>query len=61
LQLEERALIWWGILAVAVAAIFGLFHWILTDPDAERDVAKDRFRLQQESRALRRAGKLTSR
>ncbi|HKN74645.1 MAG TPA: hypothetical protein VJW94_05680 [Candidatus Acidoferrum sp.] len=55
---------WWGMLGIAVAAVvalFGLFHWILTDPDADRDIAKEHFRVQQEYRALRRAGKVPSR
>jgi hypothetical protein len=54
-------LFWWSVLALAVAAFVVLFHWILTGPDADQDLAKERFRLQQDARALRRAGKLTSR
>jgi hypothetical protein len=61
LRLEGGILFWWGLLAFVVAAVAGLLHWILTDPDADRGLANDRFRLEQESRALRRAGKLTSR
>ena len=60
LQLEGGELIWWGLLAVA-AGCLGLFHWVMTDPGAERELARERFRVQQEVRAVRRAGKLTPR
>gem|GEM_PF-4298253 len=55
---------WWGILAFAATAVFallGLLHWILMDPDVDRDIAKDRFRLEQEYREYRRASKMTPR
>jgi hypothetical protein len=55
---------WWGMLAIAVtavAALLGLFHWILTDPEAAPAAAQDEFRAEQEYRALRRAGKAPSR
>jgi hypothetical protein len=51
---------WWG-LAVLVLVIpllfFGLFRWASADPGIDREIAKDRFRAEQESRALRRSGK----
>lgn len=59
LQLEDGELIWWGLLAMAAAGSLGLVHWILTDPGAERELARERFRAEQEGRAERRAGKLT--
>ena len=61
LRLEDGELIWWGLLAMAVAGCLGLFHWVMTDPGAERDLARERFRAEQEGRAVRRAGKLTPR
>jgi hypothetical protein len=61
LHAEGGILFWWGVLALAVAAFVALFHWILTGPDADQDLAKEHFRLQQDARALRRAGKLSSR
>jgi hypothetical protein len=51
---------WWGVgifTVTVVVALLGLLHWVLTDPDTDRDIAKDRFRLEQEYRELRRAGK----
>ena len=59
LQLEDGELIWWGLAAMAVAGCLGLFHWVMTDPGAERELARERFREEQEARGLRRAGKLT--
>jgi hypothetical protein len=57
----EDAVLFWGLLAVAVAAVVllaGLLRWALTDPDADRDAARDRFQAEQDWRALRRSGKL---
>jgi len=51
---------WWGaglFTVTFVVALFGLLHWILKDPDSGRDTAKDRFRLEQEYREFKRAGK----
>ena len=61
LGLEDGALIWWGLVAMAVAGCLGLAHWVMTDPGAERELALERFRAEQEGRAVRRAGKLTPR
>ena len=55
---------WWALVAFGVAALFllfRLFHWISSEPGIERDIASARFRAEQDYRALRRAGKLTSR
>ena len=53
-------MLFWGLLAAAVAVVLlaGLLRWALTDPDADRDAAKDRFQAEQDWRALRRSGKL---
>jgi hypothetical protein len=61
MQPEDGDLLWWGLAAIAVAGLLGLCHWILTDPAAERELARERFRAEQEGRAIRRAGKLTPR
>jgi hypothetical protein len=64
LQGEDAFVFWLGILAcaiAAVAALCGLLYWILTSPGIAHDLAKDGFRVQQDYRALRRAGKLPSR
>jgi hypothetical protein len=52
--------LFWALLAFAVLAVLlaGLLRWALTDPDIDRDIAKDRFQSQQDFRALRRSGKL---
>jgi hypothetical protein len=53
--------LFWGLLAFAVLAVVllaGLLRWALTDPDIDRDAAKDRFQSEQDFRALRRSGKL---
>lgn len=60
-QPEDGDLIWWGIAAMAVAGLLGVCHWILSDLGAERELARERFRLEQDGRALRRSGKLTPR
>jgi hypothetical protein len=54
-------LFWLGLLALALTALFvllGLFHWILTAPSLEQNPAQDRFRAEQDYRALQRSGKL---
>jgi hypothetical protein len=64
LEREDGIVFWWGILAfaaAAVAALFGPFHWILTDPATEPTLATEQFQVQQEYRALRRSGKVPSR
>ena len=57
-------LFWWALLAFGVAGVLllvGSFRWISSDPGIERDVARADFRAEQDFRALRRAGKITSR
>jgi hypothetical protein len=51
---------WWGLFAFVLAIpflLYGLFRWASADPGIERDIAKDRFRAEQEGRALRRSGR----
>lgn len=40
-----------------VIGLLGLVHWILTDPEADREIAKERFRVEQEYREFRRTAK----
>jgi hypothetical protein len=58
---QEGYVLFWGLLAFAVVAVIllaSLLRWALTDPDIDRDAAKDRFQSEQDFRALRRSGKL---
>ena len=56
---EVGTVFWWGLLAfAALILLIRLCYWAFTDPDIDRDIAKDRFQAEQEWRALRRAGKL---
>jgi len=61
---KDGTVFWWALLACGVTALFlllGLFRWISSDPGIEREEARARFQDEQDYRALRRAGKLTSR
>jgi hypothetical protein len=51
-------LLWWILLAVAVAIplfLFSLFRWASADPEIDREISRERFRAQQEMRWLRRS------
>jgi len=51
---------WWGLAGVvlAVSLLFiGLFLWSSQDPAIDIEIAKERFRAEQERRWLRRSGK----
>jgi hypothetical protein len=53
--------LWWGLLAFAVAALVvlsGVFYWAFTGPHMDRDIAKEGFQTEQDWRAVRRSGKL---
>ena len=62
LELElEDVVLFWGLFVFAVVAavlLAGVLRWALTDPDADQDIAKERFESEQDWRALRRSGKL---
>ena len=50
---------WWGLgIAVLVAPVllYGLFRWASSDEGIDRELAKERFRAEQELRGLRRSG-----
>jgi hypothetical protein len=50
-------LFWWVLVAIIVAIPFLLFefyYWASKDPGVEREIAKERFRAEQELRWLRR-------
>ena len=47
---------WWALTGCTVAVLLfllGLFLWISSDPGVEKELASDRFRTEQEYRALR--------
>jgi hypothetical protein len=49
---------WWVLAAVLLVVpllLFGLFYWASGDPGIDREIAKDRFRAEQEYRWLRRS------
>ena len=51
---------WWVLAAVilVVPVLFlAVFLWSSKDPAIDREIAKDRFRAEQEHRWLRRSGK----
>jgi hypothetical protein len=51
-------LFWWVLVAIVVAIPFLLFefyYWASKDPGVEREIAKERFRAEQELRWLRRS------
>ncbi len=51
---------WWGsVLFVLVVPFlfYRLFRWASSDPGIDREIAKDRFRAEQESRALQRSSR----
>jgi hypothetical protein len=57
---ERRIVFWWGLIAFTVALsflLFWLFRWTSKDPGVTREIEKDRFRAEQDWRALRRSGK----
>ena len=61
---ERICVFWLGLLAFGAAglmALLALLHWVFTDPAPKRDDTIARFHAEQEYRAERRAGKLTSR
>jgi hypothetical protein len=50
---------WWGLGIFALVApflLYGLFRWASSDPGVDRELAKERFRTEQELRGLRRSG-----
>jgi len=51
-------LFWWTLVAIVVAApllLFGLYYWASKDPGVDREIAKERFRAEQELRWLHRS------
>jgi hypothetical protein len=52
---------WWslaGVLFVVPLLFYGLFRWASSDPAIDREIAKQRFRAEQDYRALRRSGRI---
>jgi hypothetical protein len=59
-QKMECLMFWWVLAAVilVVPVLFlAVFLWSSKDPAIDREIAKDRFRAEQEHRWLRRSGK----
>jgi hypothetical protein len=49
---------WWGLAIVVLVTpflLYGLFRWASSDEGVERELSKERFRAEQESRGLRRS------
>jgi len=50
---------WWILIPIAAAAallLYGLFRWSAGAPEIDDQIAKERFRAEQDWRALRRSG-----
>jgi len=51
-------LFWWSLAAVVIAIpflLFGIYRWASGDAGVDREIAKDRFRAEQELKWLRRS------
>jgi hypothetical protein len=49
---------WWGLAVFVLmipALFYGIYRWASSDPSIEREIAKERFRAEQELRWLRRS------
>jgi len=58
--MEEGIMFWWSLAAAVLLVpilFYGLLRWASSDPGIDREIARDRFRAEQEWRALRRSGK----
>ncbi len=56
-------LFWLSLVAIVVAVpllLLALYYWASKDPGVDREIAKERFRAEQELRWLRRAGENVS-
>ena len=50
---------WWALaifVFVTALLLYGLFRWASSDEGIDRELAKERFRAEQEFRGLRRSG-----
>lgn len=50
---------WWGLVIFVLITpflLYGLFRWASSDEGIDRELAKERFRAEQELRGLRRYG-----
>jgi hypothetical protein len=60
-SMGNRGIMFWGALAVIILLIsflfLGVYPWASSDPAIDREIAKNRFRAEQEHRGLRRSGK----
>jgi len=57
---EHEQMHWWLWLAIVLAGaavlLYGLFRWAAGAPEIDDEIAKKRFREEQEWRGLRRSG-----
>ena len=54
---------WWVLIPVAALVsllLYGLFRWASADPGIDAEIAKERFRAEQEWREVRRSGSESS-
>lgn len=50
---------WWVLILVAASVpflLYGLFRWASADPGIDAEIAKERFRAEQDWRGLHRSG-----
>ena len=50
---------WWYLIPIAAVAgilLYGLFRWASAAPEIDEEIAKERFRAEQDWRSMRRAG-----
>ncbi|HTT33124.1 MAG TPA: hypothetical protein VMH48_05950 [Methylomirabilota bacterium] len=50
---------WWMLIPIAAAAgllLYALFRWAAGAPEIDDEIAKQRFRAEQDWRSLRRSG-----
>jgi len=56
---EREQVHWWILIVIAAAAgllLYGLFRWSAGAPEIDDEIAKERFRAEQDWRNLRRSG-----
>jgi hypothetical protein len=50
---------WWYLIPIVAAAailLYALFRWASAAPEIDEEIAKERFRVEQDWRSMRRAG-----
>jgi len=52
-------MLWWILIATAAVvslSLYGLFRWVSADAGVDAEIARERFRVEQDLRASRRSG-----